>query len=318
MNAKTHEATAPRLRRILSGPTASGKSAVAARMAERLRDTTPVALISMDSMLVYRGLDIVTAKPSAEELMKAPLRAIDVVEPSEPFSVARFLALAEDLEAQAFREGRVPVFVGGTGLYLKALLHGLFEGPPRNAGIRSALLQRAERDGLDVLHAELSRVDPASAERIHRNDAKRIVRALEVFDLTGRPMSKWQTQWSGTGVEARVSCLRVTRDELVVRIEARVDRMLRDGLLAEIEGVRGRGLSREATAAVGVREVLDYLDGTIDLAECRRRIVKRTRELARRQETWFRSFRDVRWIEAGSARPLDDIVTDTIGALDIG
>jgi tRNA dimethylallyltransferase len=272
---------------ILTGPTGCGKSRLALDLAERLG----AEIVSMDSMALYRGLDVATAKPGLEERRRVPHHLIDVLDPWESASVAWWLdraaACCLDLEGR----GKRALFVGGTALYLKALLYGLFDSPPADEALRRRLEDEARDHGPHVLHARLAQVDPASAARLHPNDVRRMVRALEVWELTGRPLSAWQTQWSARALPAnRCLCLDRPRPELYARIDARVDAMLTAGLVDEVRALRqlGRPLSREAAQAVGYQEVCTYLDGRATLEEARLRIQTRTRQFAKRQRTWFR------------------------------
>ncbi|MFN0207023.1 MAG: tRNA (adenosine(37)-N6)-dimethylallyltransferase MiaA [Planctomycetota bacterium] len=315
----TDENQTREVRRILTGPTASGKSAVAAQMYQLLAGAArPLSLISMDSMLVYRRLNVVTAKPTPAELLQTPLACVDLTDPSESFSVAKYLAAAEEAERRAFENAHTAVFVGGTGLYLKSLTRGLFDGPAADPALRESLSARAAGEGAESLHFELLQNDPQAAAKIHPRDRKRIIRALEVFHSTGRTISSYQKQWNAEPfVASKIVSLRIEKPELNKRIEARVDWMLQNGLLTEIESVRAGGLSKEARAAVGVREVIELLDGKISLEECRIVMIRRTKELARRQATWFRSFPEMVWIDAGANRSVSDIARDVIRALDI-
>jgi tRNA dimethylallyltransferase len=276
---------------ILTGPTASGKTAFALELAGPLN----AEIVAMDSMTLYRGMDIGTAKPTAEERQRVPHHLIDVLDPGESASVAWWLeqaaACCRDIEAR----GRRALFVGGTPLYLKAMLHGLFDGPGADAGIRMHLEAVAARDGTPALHSRLASLDPVSAVRLHPNDLRRIVRALEVVELTGRPLSDWQTQWKSAAAGERdvpqCFCLEIDRDELYTRIAIRVERMIADGLFDEARTLKAatRPLSREAVQAVGYREAFDYLEGYSSLEETITRIRTRSRQLAKRQLTWFRS-----------------------------
>jgi tRNA dimethylallyltransferase len=272
----------------------------------------------MDSMLVYRNLDIVTAKPTKKELASAPLAAIDLADTNETFTVAKYLEEAETNEKRILESGRVPLFVGGTGLYLKALTHGLFEGPAADAKIRAELTARADAEGVESVYADLLRLDPAAASRIHPRDRKRIIRALEVFTLTGEPISKLQREWTlSLGFPRVLVGLRVERDDLHRRIARRVDAMLDAGLVDEVRRAREVGISREAGLAVGIPEVLAHLEGKTTLRECRDAIVLHTRQLARRQATWFRSYKEVIWIDAGEGRPVEEIAAQAVRTLEL-
>ena len=275
---------------ILTGPTASGKSQLALTLAERLG----AEIVSMDSMALYRGMDVGTAKPGPDDRRRVPHHLLDVLDPWESASVAWWLRRAADCCRDIEGRGRRVLFVGGTPLYLKALLHGLFDGPPADEELRRRLAEEAERLGSPALHARLADVDAASAARLHPNDVRRVVRALEVWQLTGRPLSAWQTQWTvppNTADDRPVLFLNLPRAELYARIDERVRRMIADGLAEEVRALRRlpRPLSREAAQAVGYREMFDHLEGRAGLEETIVRIQTRSRNLAKRQLTWFRS-----------------------------
>jgi tRNA dimethylallyltransferase len=282
---------------ILTGPTACGKTALALDLAERIGGE----IVALDSMTVYRGMDIGTAKPTAAERARVPHHLIDVLDPWESLTVAWWLARAEAACADVTARGKRPIFVGGTPFYLKALLHGLFDGPPADAELRKALEAEAVRDGTAALHARLAVVDPKTAARLHPNDVRRVVRALEVHTHTGKPISDWQQTWDTASFTetpasapppARIpaAVLELPREVLYDRINRRVGAMLDAGWLDEVRRLRAlpQPLSREARQALGYRELLKWLevggdwDGTVDL------IRTHTRQFAKRQLTWFR------------------------------
>jgi tRNA dimethylallyltransferase len=282
---------------ILTGPTASGKSALGVELAERLG----AEIVSMDSMALYRGMDIGTAKPDTDQRRRVPHHLIDVLDPWESASVAWWLERAAECVREIEGRSKQALFVGGTPLYLKALLHGLFDGPPADLDLRQRLTDEAERLGSISLHAQLAEVDPVSAARLHPNDVRRIIRALEVWQLTGRPLSAWQTQWpqfeGATGTHPvtpsprhPVMYLDLPRDELYARIDSRVLQMIDSGLFDEAAALRRlpRPLSREAVQAVGYKEAFAYLNGQATREETVRLIQARSRQLAKRQLTWFR------------------------------
>jgi tRNA dimethylallyltransferase len=282
---------------VLTGPTGSGKSALAVELAERLG----AEIVSMDSMALYRGTDVGTAKPDAEQRRRVPHHLIDVLAPWESASVAWWLDRAAESVQSIESRGKRALIVGGTPLYLKALLHGLFDGPPADAALRERLADEAGRLGSAALHARLAEVDAASAARLHPNDVRRIIRALEVWQLTGRPLSAWQTQWSSTTHHAprpthRVLWLDLPRDELYARIDARAVRMFDGGLIDEADRLRRlpKPLGREAAQAVGYKEAFAYLDGQATREEALRQLRTRSRRLARRQLTWFRQMPECR------------------------
>lgn len=281
--------------RCLVGPTASGKTDLSLRLAEAL----DAEVVSLDSMQVYRGMDIGTAKASAAERARVPHHMLDLVEPSERYDVQRFRAdlarVLVDLEARGTR----PLFVGGTAFYLKALTEGLFDGPPADPEVRAAIeAEYAERGG-DALHERLASVDPASAARIHANDRKRLVRALEVHAQTGRALSDWQREWGWHG-DARPARrrtlvgLHVATDELGARIESRVRAMVDAGWCEEARRVRdGGGFGETAIQALGYREALALADGELDREAFVTTVATKTRRFARKQRTWYRKFTDL-------------------------
>lgn len=272
---------------VLVGPTASGKSSAAIPVARAL----DAEIVSLDSMLLYRGMDIGTDKP--KDRGGVPHHLVDLLAPSEDFDVRRYIERADAAIADIRDRDRRVLVVGGTGLYLMGLLRGIFEGAPRDDALRARL---ASADTAD-LHARLREVDPATAAKVHGNDRRRITRALEVYEATGRPVSKLQTQFEGPDrYDAILAGIAVPRDVLKRRIEARVDAMFRAGLVEEVKGLR---LGRTASQAVGYKEVLGALSGAYDLAEARRLIVRHTVRLARRQATWFKRF-DIRWIDGAA------------------
>lgn len=290
------------------GPTASGKEALALALARALDGE----IVSMDSMKIYRGLDIGTAKPSPAVRAEVPHHLIDVVDPWESFSVAAYVAAARRATAAIRARGRVPIVSGGTPLYLKGLLAGLFAGPPADWNLRAALDRRIAVEGTEALHAELARGDPAAARRIHPRDARRIVRAIEVLTLTGRPISAQQTQWESPGPaeralseEAVLVGLLWERDALNRRINRRAERMFAGGLVEEVRRLAAApgGIGRAARQALGYKEVLAHLAGRATAEEALVEVKKRTRRFARRQMAWFRRFPGIRWL------PCDDGTT---------
>jgi tRNA dimethylallyltransferase len=277
---------------VILGPTASGKSDVALAVAR----SAGAEILSVDSMQVYRGMDVGTAKPGAAERAEVAHHLLDVVNPGEPFTVARFVELADALIADAAQR-RVPlVATGGTPLYYKALFEGLFEGPGADDATRARLRELSNEE----LYRRLSEADPAAAQRIHPNDQKRLVRALEVHELTGRPISSFQTHWTSGGRRHPAVWVGLDwdRDALNRRINARVKAMLAAGWLEEVRGLlKTYGtLSHTAAEATGYRELIDHLNGKQTLDESTEQIKIATRQLARRQMKWFRRFRDVTWI----------------------
>ena len=299
--------SAPGLLRVLVGETASGKTEVALALAERLG----AELLSLDSMLVYRGLDIGTAKPTATDRARVAHHLIDLASPAERYDVTRYLADAERAEADVRARGRLPLYVGGTAFYLKALTHGLFAGPPVDPELRAALEARAVSEGSPALHAELAVADPEAAARIHPNDMKRVVRGLEVLAQTGRTLTDWQREWrvaegEAPGRERTLVGLAVDRELLEQRIAARTRSMLDGGWIEEVRALAADpGFGPTAIQALGYREVLRFLEqggeGEFDRAQLEELIRLRTRQFARRQRTWFRRFGEIHWIPGPGA-----------------
>lgn len=303
---------APRLPGFaIVGPTASGKSALALALAERIGGE----IISVDSMQVYRGLDLGTAKPTAEEQVRVRHHLIDVAELTESFDAARFIGLAQAAETDIRARGKVPIYCGGTGLYLKALREGLGEAPPSDPVVRAEL----EALPREVLLKELEAKDPATFAVIDRRNPRRVVRALEVIRVTGKPFSEQRAEWrSGTNtrldssidpdreggrLEAYPTLLGLRRDaaDLHRRIHVRVDAMFAGGLVEETRQLLRRSLEQNRTAmqAIGYRQVVEHLRGERDLKETVELVKTKTRQFAKRQMTWFRNQLPVRWIDAG-------------------
>lgn len=295
----------------LMGPTASGKSALALDWAARLGGE----IVSVDSALVYRGLDIGSAKPDAAERAAVPHHLVDVREPWQAYSAAEFAADARAAIAGIVVRGRIPVLAGGTGLYFRALLHGLSDMPGADAAVRAGLAAEADAEGWAALHARLAAIDPAAAARIHATDAQRIQRALEVHRLSGRTISDWQADRAGPGGRLPLRVLRLVlaprdRGELHARIERRFDAMLALGFLDEVRRLRAlpalaahpapQGLP--ALRAVGYRQAWAHLDGACDAVAFRDRAIFATRQLAKRQLTWLRRELDARWFDPAADR----------------
>lgn len=280
---------------ILTGPTASGKTEVGLALADLLG----AEILSMDSMAVYRGMDIGTAKPTPEQRQRFRHHLIDLVEPYEEFSLAQYLTAAHQATADIWARGRTPLFVGGTPLYLKALLRGIFHGPPADPDFRRRMYEEAQRFGHEHLHQRLAQVDPSSARRLHPHDLRRVIRALEVYEKTGVPISTWQQQFDRgrQATECRVFVLHWPTEQLAERINRRVEAMFAAGFVEEVRRLRAdpRGLGKTARQAVGYLEVLEYLDGVRDLRSTIALVQQRTRQFAKRQRTWFRSLSECRF-----------------------
>jgi tRNA dimethylallyltransferase len=294
---------------LLAGPTAVGKSAIALLLAERLGGE----IVSVDSMQVYRGLDIGTAKASPADRARVPHHVIDVVELTETFDVVRFVQLAQRAVADIQSRGRVPILCGGTGLYFKAFLHGVGVATPADPALRALL----EATPLTELLHELAERDPATYERLKHQDFRRVRRAIEVIRLTGKPFSAQRSNWyhAPRSPQHAASCLGFARSlaDLQPRISARVDAMFRQGWVAETEQLLQRGLAQNQTAmqALGYRQIAEHLRGERSLAETVELVKLRTRQFAKRQMTWFRRQLQLTWINLepqSSAEAVADLV----------
>lgn len=281
---------------ILTGPTASGKTDIALKIAEDIN----AEIVSIDSMLVYRNMDIGTEKPSASIRRKIPHHLIDIVDPWEEYSVGRYVKDFETVVNDLHQRGKPFIVVGGTALYIKAIMDGLFEGPSADWEYRNYLKSIAMQQGPDSLHRMLANIDPEAASKLHFNDQKRIIRALEVITKTGQSISRFQTQFGNKN--PKYHCVLVAiehgRNVLYKRIEDRVDRMFQRGLIDEVRTLLNNppGLSKQASQALGYKEVIDFFNKKYTLSEAVDEIKKRTRRFAKRQMTWFRSFSNIHWI----------------------
>ena len=285
----------------LTGPTAAGKTAVGLELAEKIG----AEIISLDSMALYQGMDIGTAKPTAADRARVPHHLLDLVPPTEDFSLSQYIDAAHDAVADIRKRGKEVLFVGGTPLYLKSLLRGVYQGPPADWEFRRQIDEELQLVGIEALHQRLAMLDPLLAAKLHPHDKRRIIRALEVFRQTGQPLSHQQVQFDeGRSAErCRVFSLFWERTELHRRIEARVESMFAVGLVDEVRGLLSRfgRLSRTAGQAVGYREVMEFLDAQssetpIPLAACQERVTTRTRQFARRQETWYRALSEITFV----------------------
>jgi tRNA dimethylallyltransferase len=296
---------------LILGVTGCGKG----RLAFELAEVVGGEIISIDSMKVYRRMDIGTAKPSKEAQRRMKYHLVDIVEPSEPFSVGLFLDAALSAVGQVKLHNKPIIAVGGTALYIKALLYGLFEGPGGDEKVRSELRERAEDKGLEQLYHELEKVDSLAAENIHPNDAKRIIRALEVYEVTGRPISSLQRQWSAPDMTHhwKIIGLRREKTDVSTRINRRTQKMIAEGLVGEVRSLLGedKPLSKQARCAIGYAEIIDYLSGRITLEDAVELIRKNTRRLAKNQRTWFKTFKNVHWLDIGPEEPHERILSRT-------
>lgn len=294
------------------GPTASGKTDIAVSLHKRF----PCEVISVDSALVYRGMDIGTAKPDAATLRRTPHRLIDIRDPEERYSAGDFVRDAREQMAGIFSQGRVPLLVGGTMMYFRALTDGIAKLPSADANIRATIDADAQREGWPAMHGRLCEIDPVAANRIEPNDRQRIQRALEVFLASGKPLSQWQREAAGNGADdvrfVKVALQPGSRKVLHGRIENRLKMMLNNGFLEEVKVLHQRaGLTAQhpSMRAVGYRQLWQHLEGETTLGEAQVRALAATRQLAKRQITWLRS-------ESGllSFDPLEADAIDAISA----
>lgn len=296
---------------LILGVTAGGKGKLAFELAKKI----DAEIISIDSMKVYRRMDIGTAKPSKDIQKQIKHHLIDVVEPSESFSVDTFLSLTEQAIKDIEAKGKPIVAVGGTAMYIKALLYGIFEGPGTDENIRRQLKERIAQVGLDELHKKLTIIDPEAASRIHPNDEKRIIRALEVYELTGKPISTFQNQFSAEPKDDwLVIGLRREKDDASSRINARVKKMIELSLVDEVRTLlaEDKPLSLQARCAIGYAEIIEYLEGKEELDKSIEQIKINTRRFAKAQRTWFKTFRFVNWINVGENDTVEQVLDQTL------
>lgn len=293
---------------FLSGPTAVGKSELALKLAERI----DAEILSLDSMAIYRGMDIGTAKPSRADQTRIPHHLIDLIDPWEEFTVADYLESAHESCLGILARNRTPLFVGGTGFYLRSLLRGLFKGPPADAKIREQLEIRYDTASPEQMTAELEAIDPVAAKRIHPNDKRRLVRALEVYEITGQPFSSFHQEEPLPEVDRpqHVYWLAPPRDWLHERINRRVDLMIEAGLLSEVRQLLAapEELSKTARQAIGYKELFDALETNTGIEDAIEVIKARSRQFARRQETWFRNLEECRAIEISGEETADHLL----------
>jgi tRNA dimethylallyltransferase len=293
---------------VISGPTASGKTSLGVDLALALKGE----IISADSMQVYRGMDVGTAKPTPEEQKGIPHHLLDVVDPDEEFNAATYNSMAIPKITEIGSRGRCCFVVGGTGLYIKGLLDGLFESPPADMELRESLSRECDSSGCAVLHERLAKLDPESADKIHSNDRVRIIRALEIIHLTKRRFSDLTREhaFGGRNLNALKLCLKVDREELYDRIDKRSLSMVDNGLVDETESLLRKGYSPDLKPmkAIGYRHMITYLKGDWSLDKAIGELQKDTRRYAKRQLTWFRADPEVTWIEPGNFHMFRDKV----------
>lgn len=292
---------------VVVGPTAVGKSRAGVRIAQALG----TEVLTADSRQVYRGMDIGMDKPTPSEQQGVPHRLIDLVEPDQPFNVGLYRRHALAEIDRLYGEGRIPLVVGGTGLYVRALIRGLWAGPPADWPLRERLAQEAGRGGTGHLHRELARVDPDSAGRLHPHDQVKIIRALEVHHLSGRPLSDAHREHAFAEAAFTPLLIGLTRDReaLYRRIEERVDAQLAKGLVQETEGLLARGYGRQlgSMKGLGYRQIAGYLAGDYAYEEAVRRLKRDTRHFAKRQMTWFRKEPDITWLSIAESEPVEEV-----------
>jgi len=298
---------------FLVGPTASGKTLVAARLAGDLN----AEIISCDSMQVYRGMDILTSKPPAALRKKIPHHLIDFVAPTKEYNVSRYRRDTLTRIKAIIKKGKTPLLVGGTGLYMSVLIDGIFKSKPVKKSRRKEFYRQAQTKGSIYLYGRLKKIDPLAASRIHPHDIRRIVRALEVFEATGKPISKLQRERIGLGTEydIRIFGLDLPREELYRRIDKRTEKMFSRGLFKEARKILKSKLSKTAKAAIGLREIKDYLQGLSDLREAKRLMQRNTRRYAKRQLAWFRKDKRIKWIKVDGNQSPGGIARIILGEL---
>jgi tRNA dimethylallyltransferase len=279
---------------FLVGPTATGKSEAAVYLAKKIN----AEIISCDSMQIYKNMDIITSKPSRSLIKQVPHHLISVVSPNRDYNVARYRNDAIRKVKEIIGRGKVPLFVGGTGLYMSTLIDGIFKAKSQNKKLRDNLYRQAKTLGNAYLYNKLARVDPLAAAKIHLNDTKRIVRALEVFEVTGKRISELKKKRKGLTdkYDINIFCLDMERKTLYKRIEKRVEKMFKEGLANEVRELLKLKLSKTASCAIGIKELKGYFDNLYGLEEAKRLIKRNTRALAKRQLTWFRKEKRIRWI----------------------
>ena len=279
---------------FIAGPTAVGKTETAIYLAQKLN----AEIISCDSMQVYKGMDIITSKPPDLLRKNVGHHLIDIIPPAKEYNVSKYRRQALKKIKEVIKRGRTPVLAGGTGLYMSILIDGIFKAKSQSQSIRNRLYKQAGQLGSGYLYEKLKNVDPEAALKIHPNDTKRIVRALEVFENTGKPISFLQKQRKGLNQEydVKIFCLNMPAEKLYKRIDARVEKMFANGLVSEVKRLLKSGLSKTASYAIGIRELKGYFDGLYDLEEARRLMKRNTRLYAKRQLTWFRKNKRIHWI----------------------
>jgi tRNA dimethylallyltransferase len=288
---------------FIVGPTAAGKSEIAVRLAQRLKGE----IVSCDSMQIYKGMDIIASKSSTTSRKKIRHHLIDILSPGKVYNVSRFRKEALKTIRGIIKRKKLPILVGGTGLYVSVLIDGIFDFKSGDKAVRKRLYEQAQWHGSLFLYKRLEDIDPEAAAKIHPHDARRIIRAIEVFETCGKPISYLQKQRKGLSAEydVRVFCVNRERQELYRRIDERVDKMFAKGLEKEVKRLLNSGLSKTACYAIGLKELKGYFEGLYGLEEAKRLIKRNTRQYAKRQLTWFRKDKRVEWIDVtGREKPL--------------
>lgn len=298
---------------FLVGPTAVGKTEAAVNLAKKINGE----IISCDSMQVYRRMPLVSNQPGRLIKKTIPYHLVGLVSPAKEYNVSLYRKAAIKKIKEIINRGKIPIFAGGTGLYMSVVIDGIFNIKAENKALRERLYQQAEKYGSLYLHNKLKSVDPRSAEKIHPNDTKRIIRALEVFEGTGKPISFLQKQRRGITDEydVRIFCLNMDRTSLYKRIEQRIDKMFEQGLIEEVKKLLKIKLSRTAAKAIGVNEIKGYLDGEYSLEQAKQKMVRNTCLYVKRQLTWFRKDKRIIWISISDKDKVSDIVRNVLSWL---
>ncbi len=298
---------------FLVGPTACGKTKAAIELAKKINGE----IISADSMQVYRKMDILSAKPTMKERQEVAHHLIDILEPTEEYSAALFREKALQYIEEIISRKKIPLIVGGTGLYVKALTKGLFSNNGKDEQLRKDLAKEAKHRGNDYLYERLKQVDPKAAEKIHSNDMRRVIRALEVYEISKRTISELKTEIEGLDKKYDFKIFAIERDrkELYRRIEERVDRMFEAGCLDEVKRLLGMKLSHTARQALGIKQISEYLDRRCSLDVAKQLIKRDSRRFAKRQLTWFRQDKGIIWISAGEMNSSGEIAAKVIDLL---
>ena len=298
---------------FIIGPTAIGKTEIAVKLARKIS----AEIISCDSMQVYKDMDIISAKPSKAIRRNIPHYVIDVASPKREYDCIQYQKDVLKAIGSINNKGKLPLIVGGTGFYMGALLDGVFKGAGANKKIRNKLYKEAEEKGMDSLYARLKKLDKLAASKIHPNDLRRIVRALEVVITTGKPISQLQKKRKGVldDFDVRIFGLRRKRADLYKEINKRVDSMFRKGLVAEVKKLLKKKVNKTATQAIGIKELKGYLEGNCSLAEAKELMKRNTRRYAKRQFTWFNRDKRIEWVDV-DGKNVDGIIRETVIKLD--